>query len=1102
MGSYRSKEDDVAKISTTVFVTYFPESLSAKELFHSCKTYGHVVDSFIPTKRGKNGKRFGFVRFINVFSEERLVDNLCTVWIDRCKLHANVSRFNRNSTNGAKVDVKGTDGRMNREEDRMMSPAVVLDDGCLMTRDLSKSILGRVKEFASLANLKMALCNEDASLEFYTDKRIAWVEVEGILFKMWSGNMFNRIAAKWGDLLDVDDQEDTCFHSKRLCVHTKLDRSISEVFKIIHAGKVYWIRAKETPGWVPDFAEEYDDEDQDGFNVNDDGPKDQVPRCFGDDNEGEEGQENIVNKIAEKGGNDNKSEGSLKYRSGFSPKVNNEGVSLSGGDAINHDGKVLNTSKQEEGDGISSTHMKLKEEGTHSISFGHFKKFEPPKTGGSILGLLDEVVKVGQVMGYKMEGCLAKKAKKEWVKELCNKNKVNFLTLQETKMETMDMFCVRKCWGNATFDYIHSAAVGNSGGILCIWDSNSFCKESVTMYDSFIMVRGDRKVRLLSWEISMRSSVTMSKTQCKNDLEAIDKIIDSGNRGEVEINKRAEIINKLQEIDNSQSMEIAQKAKIKWAMEGDENSSFFHGMLKMKRNMLNVRGVMIDGVWVDNQERVKQEFFEHFKDRFCQPGLKDASIQMEFPYKLSEENLREVERNVTNDEIKRAVWDCSIDKAQGLTVSPSGSFVGFGILYGLMFSLMSVNGSPTEEFQFDKGLKQGDPLSPFLFILVMESLHLSFQRIVDVGMFHGIKLGEGLVNFSHMFYADDAVFVGQWCNSQITTLVHVLRCFYKASGLHINNCKSKIMGVHVDGDTVNRAAGKLGCMVLNTPFSYLGSIVGGNMSRIQMWKDIVDRDKKRLSKWRMQTLSIGGRLTLVKSVLGSMPLYYFSTFKVPMAILHELEGIRGHFFNGHDNNNKKATWVSWKRVLLPKNRGGLEVSSLYTMNRGLMFKWIWRFFNQCNSLWVRVIKAIHGVGGRIGANSRIGSSSCWTTVIQEINTLLKKGIDLIDYMRIKVGNGESTLFWEDKWCEEGVLRDIFPRVFALEVCKNITVTAKFSQPLLSSSFRRNPRGGREQDQFQTAVDLVTRVSLDSSSDRWIWGLEDTVLTLQPAAVIP
>ncbi|GJV13510.1 lysine--tRNA ligase, cytoplasmic-like protein isoform X1, partial [Tanacetum coccineum] len=167
-----------------------------------------------------------------------------------------------------------------------------------------------------------------------------------------------------------------------------------------------------------------------------------------------------------------------------------------------------------------------------------------------------------------------------------------------------------------------------------------------------------------------------------------------------------------------------------------------------------------------------------------------------------------------------------------------------------------------------------------------------------------------------MFYADDVVFVGQWCASNITTLIHVLDCFHKASGLRINMSKSKIMGVHVDSERVNRAAMKLGCLVLKTPFTYLGSIVGGNMSRKQSWIETVDKIKKRLSKWKMNTLSIGGRLTLTKSVLGSTPLYHFSLFKVLMGVLNNIESLRSQFFNGHGLNSKKATSIRRKRLPL------------------------------------------------------------------------------------------------------------------------------------------------------------------------------------------
>ncbi|GJR44479.1 RNA-directed DNA polymerase, eukaryota [Tanacetum coccineum] len=267
-----------------------------------------------------------------------------------------------------------------------------------------------------------------------------------------------------------------------------------------------------------------------------------------------------------------------------------------------------------------------------------------------------------------------------------------------------------------------------------------------------------------------------------------------------------------------------------------------------------------------------------------------------------------------------------------------------------------INGSPTEEFQFGKGLKQGDPLSPFLFLLVMETLHISFQRVVDEGMYQGIKVG-GLINLSHMFYADDAVFVGECSESNISSLIHVLDCFHKVSGLKINMSKSKLMGIEVEAGKVSRAAVKLGCLVLKAPFLYLGSYVGGDMHRLQSWEDIVDRVRRRLSKWKMKMLSIGGK-----------------------------------FFNDHETYCKKASWVQWN-------------------------------------------KAIHGDDGNIDGVSRKGVNTCWTSIINEVKVLANKGINLMSFMQKKMGNGLSTLFWEDGWCEGGKFKERFPRADALENLK-------------------------------------------------------------------
>nr|GEZ12715.1 nucleotide-binding alpha-beta plait domain-containing protein [Tanacetum cinerariifolium] len=109
-GSQRSKEDDVQKIYMSVFVTNFLDGYGAKDLWNTCKLYGHVVDVFIPDRRTKAGKRFGFMRFIKVLDINRLINNLCTVWVGRNKIHANLARFQMEPLHkqSNKVNNKGT----------------------------------------------------------------------------------------------------------------------------------------------------------------------------------------------------------------------------------------------------------------------------------------------------------------------------------------------------------------------------------------------------------------------------------------------------------------------------------------------------------------------------------------------------------------------------------------------------------------------------------------------------------------------------------------------------------------------------------------------------------------------------------------------------------------------------------------------------------------------------------------------------------------------------------------------------------------------------------------------------------------------------------
>ena len=119
-----------------------------------------------------------------------------------------------------------------------------------------------------------------------------------------------------------------------------------------------------------------------------------------------------------------------------------------------------------------------------------------------------------------------------------------------------------------------------------------------------------------------------------------------------------------------------------------------------------------------------------------------------------------------------------------------------GCLESSMASVL-VNGSPTDEFQVQRGLRQGDPLSPFLFILVMEGLHMVIENATLAGRLQGIHVGMESIAVSHLFYADDAIFLGEWSNTNIHNIVLLLRCFFLSSGLKINLMKCKLMGVGV-----------------------------------------------------------------------------------------------------------------------------------------------------------------------------------------------------------------------------------------------------------------------------------------------------------------
>ncbi|GJU81763.1 putative RNA-directed DNA polymerase, eukaryota, reverse transcriptase zinc-binding domain protein [Tanacetum coccineum] len=328
------------------------------------------------------------------------------------------------------------------------------------------------------------------------------------------------------------------------------------------------------------------------------------------------------------------------------------------------------------------------------------------------------------------------------------------------------------------------------------------------------------------------------------------------------------------------------------------------------------------------------------------------------------------------------------------------------------YASVLINGSPTKEFKINKGLRQGDPLSPFLFILAAEALHVSLQEAKMKNVFEGVKVGSNSVDISILQFADDALIMGKWSLNNAKNLCLILRCFHMASGLKVNFAKSKFFGVGVSNTDINTFASTLCCQPSSFPCSYLGLPIGANMNKSSNWNAIIEKFQKRLTSWKAKNLSIGGRLTLIKSVLGSLGTYFFSLFKAPGVVIKYLEKLRRNFFWGGDMESNKMAWISWKKICSPSTCGGLGVGSLQAMNLAMLTKWVWRFHTEPQSLWHQIITSIHDPSGGFGSTAATRQPlSPWWAISNLNSSLSFVGVNLNLLLTRKVGTGSSIAFW-------------------------------------------------------------------------------------------
>lgn len=202
-----------------------------------------------------------------------------------------------------------------------------------------------------------------------------------------------------------------------------------------------------------------------------------------------------------------------------------------------------------------------------------------------------------------------------------------------------------------------------------------------------------------------------------------------------------------------------------------------------------------------------------------------------------------------------------------------------------------INGSPSVPFKLQRGLRQGDPISPFLFVFIVEALNQLISKATNKGLWRGVKIGKNELMITHLQYADDTLIFSDANIESLLNIKCVLILFQLASGLQVNFHKSSLMGLNISKTWLKEAASSLLCKEGCIPFTYLGLPIGGNSSRINAWSPIIEKMSKRLATWKGRLLSIGGRITLIKSSLTSLPLYYMSLFHMPKGVVNEINKI-------------------------------------------------------------------------------------------------------------------------------------------------------------------------------------------------------------------
>ena len=272
------------------------------------------------------------------------------------------------------------------------------------------------------------------------------------------------------------------------------------------------------------------------------------------------------------------------------------------------------------------------------------------------------------------------------------------------------------------------------------------------------------------------------------------------------------------------------------------------------------------------------------------------------------------------------------------------------------FSVL-VNGSAHGNIKPMRGIRQGDPLSPYLFILCANVLSHMMKKAEDNKEIKGINVSTRGPSISHLLFADDSLFFTLANLRSCKAIKQILRKYEEISGQAVNLRKSAItFGRNVKQDTKRRMRNLLGIHNEGGGGKYLGLPEQFDKKKSELFQYIVEKVKEKTQGWSKRFLSPGGKEVLLKAVALAMPVYSMNVFKLNKGVCEEINSILAKFWWGPGNDSTGMHWFSWQRLSIPKREGGLGFKDLENFNLALLGKQTWRILQHPECLMARVIK--------------------------------------------------------------------------------------------------------------------------------------------------